>query len=86
VRKLSAIGDNFLSFATKLMLCNNVSGQQVPVEEVNMNAIPNELGREGDTEVASETDDGLVEVGAVSETKGGVFGASNDLGAGYQFH
>ena len=32
-----------------------------------------------------ETDDGLVEVGAVSETRGGVFGPTVDLGNGWQF-
>ncbi len=34
-------------------------------------------------EVVNETEDGLVEVGAVSETKGGPWGATQDLGAGW---
>jgi hypothetical protein len=53
------------------------------VEEVNMNAIPNECGREVDAEVAQETEADLVEVGAVSETKGGPWGATHDLGNGW---
>ena len=32
-----------------------------------------------------ETDDGLVEVGAVTETKGGPWGPVPDLGNGFQF-
>jgi hypothetical protein len=32
-----------------------------------------------------ETEDGLVEVGAVSETKGGVYGPTPDIGNGWQF-
>ena len=45
-----------------------------------MNAIPNELVREEDTEVVHESDEYLVEVGAVSETKGGPFGNTPDGG------
>jgi hypothetical protein len=32
-----------------------------------------------------ETDDGLIEVGAVSETNGGPWGPNPDLGNGFQF-
>jgi hypothetical protein len=54
------------------------------VEEV-MSAIWNDgVNLEVATEVVGETDDGLVEVGSVSETKGGVFGASLDLGNGWR--
>jgi hypothetical protein len=50
-----------------------------------MNAVSNEcVSVEVDTEVTSEMDAELVEVGAVSETKGGVLGASGDNGAGWQ--
>jgi hypothetical protein len=50
-----------------------------------MNTNPNELvSREEHTEVVHETQDGLVEVGAVSETKGGVWGSKMDNGAGLQ--
>jgi hypothetical protein len=50
-----------------------------------MNTNPNELvSREEHTEVVHETQDGLVEVGAVSETKGGVYGSKMDIGAGLQ--
>jgi hypothetical protein len=50
-----------------------------------MNAVSNEcVSVEVDTEVVSEMDAGLVEVGAVSETKGGIFGVSGDVGAGWQ--
>ena len=50
-----------------------------------MNAVSNEcVGVEVDTEVVSEMDAGLVEVGVVSETKGGLVGVSTDLGAGWQ--
>ncbi len=37
-----------------------------------------------DVEVMGEMDVELVEVGAVSETKGGILGANTDLGPGYQ--
>jgi hypothetical protein len=50
-----------------------------------MNAVCNEcVNVEVDTEVTSEMDAGLVEVGAVSETKGGILGNSPDLGIGLQ--
>jgi hypothetical protein len=50
-----------------------------------MNAVSNEcVSVEVDAEVVSEMDAGLVEVGAVSETKGGVFGVSPDAGNGFQ--
>lgn len=50
-----------------------------------MNAVSNEcVSVEVDTEV-SEMDAGLVEVGAVSETKGGPVGFSHDLGNGWTF-
>jgi hypothetical protein len=50
-----------------------------------MNAVSNEcVSVEVDAEVTCEMDAGLVEVGAVSETKGGILGASPDLGIGYQ--
>ena len=51
-----------------------------------MNAIPSELvSREQDTDVVHETEDGLVEVGAVSETKGSLMGFNHDNGAGFTF-
>jgi hypothetical protein len=50
-----------------------------------MNTDPNELvSREEHTEVVHETQEGLIEVGAVSETKGGVWGSKMDIGAGLQ--
>jgi len=46
-----------------------------------MNAIPNEsVIQEQDTDVVHETEDALVEVGAVTETKGGFFGGFFDPG------
>ncbi len=49
-----------------------------------MSAILNECAvREVGVEVMDETDVELIEVGAVSETKGGVLGVSMDNGAGY---
>jgi hypothetical protein len=55
--------------------------------EKNMNAIPSErVRREEDTEVVHEVDEGVVEVGTVSETKGGFVGHLPDNGtAGYVF-
>ena len=51
-----------------------------------MNAIPSELvSQEEDTEVVHEAEDGLVEVGAVSETKGSLVGVGPDNGNGYRF-
>jgi hypothetical protein len=50
-----------------------------------MNAVSNEcVSVEVDAEVVSEMDAGLVEVGAVSETKGGFGGVTSDLGGGWQ--
>ena len=50
-----------------------------------MNAVSNEcVGVEVDAEVTCEMDAGLVEVGAVSETKGGFVGANPDIGNGWQ--
>ena len=50
-----------------------------------MNAVSNEcVGLEVDAEVLNEMDADLVEVGAVSETKGGFFGATGDNGGGWQ--
>jgi hypothetical protein len=50
-----------------------------------MSAISNECAvREVEVEVTGEMDAGLVEVGAVSETKGGILGSNSDNGAGYQ--
>ena len=50
-----------------------------------MNAVSNEcVSVEVDTEVVSEMDADLVEVGAVSETKGGFAGFSLDTGGGWQ--
>ena len=50
-----------------------------------MNAVSNEcVSVEVDAEVTCEMDAGLVEVGAVSETKGGFIGATQDLGGGWQ--
>jgi hypothetical protein len=55
------------------------------MEEVPMNAVSNEcVSVEVDAEVVSEMEAGLVEVGAVSETKGGFVGVSSDLGNGWQ--
>ena len=49
-----------------------------------MSAISNECAvREVEVEVTSEMDVELVEVGAVSETKGGFLGSSLDNGNGY---
>jgi hypothetical protein len=50
-----------------------------------MNANPSELVslEEDHTDVVHETD--LVEVGAVSETKGGFFGHTPEGGAGWMF-
>jgi hypothetical protein len=51
-----------------------------------MSAISKEsVSQEMAAEVACEMEDGLVEVGAVSETKGGPWGVSPDLGNGFQF-
>jgi hypothetical protein len=51
-----------------------------------MSAISKEsVSQEMAAEVACEMEDGLVEVGAVSETKGGPYGFSPDLGNGFQF-
>ncbi|MDB6089610.1 MAG: hypothetical protein JWN85_2394 [Gammaproteobacteria bacterium] len=50
-----------------------------------MNTDPNEsVSLEEHTEVVYEAQDGLVEVGAVSETKGGLYGAKTDNGLGQQ--
>ena len=50
-----------------------------------MNAIPNKtVELENNTEVVHEGDEGLVEVGAVSETKGGFFGSTIDSGGGFR--
>jgi len=50
-----------------------------------MNTNPSELvSREEHTEVVHETQDGLIEIGAVSETKGGLYGSKMDNGAGFQ--
>jgi hypothetical protein len=51
-----------------------------------MSAISKEsVGQEVAVEVVREMEDGLIEVGAVSETKGGLFGPTMDLGNGWQF-
>jgi hypothetical protein len=51
-----------------------------------MSAISKEsVSQEVSAEVACEMEDGLVEVGAVSETKGGVFGVTPDQGNGLQY-
>ncbi len=50
-----------------------------------MSAISKEsVGQEVAVEVVRETDDSLVEVGAVSETKGGPLGLVPDPGNGWQ--
>ena len=50
-----------------------------------MSAISKEsVGQEMAVEVVREMDDGLIEVGAVSETKGGPLGLVMDPGAGWQ--
>jgi len=52
-----------------------------------MNAIPSEwVSREEDMAVVRETEEGLVEVGAVSETKGSPVGFHPDNGAGLTFY
>lgn len=48
-----------------------------------MNAISNERGQEVSAEVEA-AEDALVEVGKVSETKGGVLGVSPDVGSGWK--
>jgi hypothetical protein len=53
------------------------------VEEVYMSAISNERGQEVSAEVEM-VEDGLVEVGKVSETKGGLIGVSPDVGNGFK--
>jgi hypothetical protein len=50
-----------------------------------MSAISKEsVGEEAVVEVVCETEDGLVEMGAVSETKGGLLGLYPDGGGGWQ--
>ena len=50
-----------------------------------MSAISKEsVSQEMAVEVVREMDDGLIEVGAVSETKGGIYGLVLDPGAGWQ--
>jgi hypothetical protein len=50
-----------------------------------MNTNPNELVSQAEhTEVVHEAEDGLIEVGAVSETKGGLYGPKFDGGIGMQ--
>ena len=50
-----------------------------------MSAISKEsVGQEMAVEGVREMDDGLIEVGAVSETKGGIYGLVMDPGAGWQ--
>ena len=50
-----------------------------------MSAISKEsVGQEMAVEVVREMDDGLIEVGAVSETKGGIYGPTPDQGGGLQ--
>jgi hypothetical protein len=50
-----------------------------------MSAISKEsVGQEVAVEVVREMEDGLIEVGAVSETKGGPLGLVMDPGAGWQ--
>jgi hypothetical protein len=57
------------------------------VEESDMNSVPDELvSQEEHTEVVHENEDGLVEVGAVTETKGGPYGPKLDNGIGLAFH
>jgi hypothetical protein len=50
-----------------------------------MSAISKEsVSQEVASEIVGEMEDGLVEVGAVSETKGGPFGPNPDNGNGWQ--
>jgi hypothetical protein len=49
-----------------------------------MNADPNELVSRPEDDQEVETEEGLVEVGAVTDTKGGFFGVSLDGGGGWQ--
>jgi hypothetical protein len=53
------------------------------VAEVYMSAISNERGQDVSAEVEA-TEDALVEVGKVSETKGGFFGLAPDTGSGWK--
>jgi hypothetical protein len=53
------------------------------VAEVYMSAISNERGQDVSAEVEA-TEDALVEVGKVSETKGGVIGVNPDAGGGFR--
>jgi hypothetical protein len=53
------------------------------VEEVYMNAISNECGQEVGTEIEM-AEEVLVEVGKVSETKGGLLGVNPDSGNGFK--
>jgi hypothetical protein len=51
-----------------------------------MNAIPSEkVCQDENMDVVHETEDALVEVGAVSDTKGGLMGVHPDNGGGYAF-
>jgi hypothetical protein len=57
---------------------------KVPVAEaINMSAVPSvRVGFESDMEIVADMDDGLVEVGAVSqETRGQIFGTAADTSA-----
>lgn len=75
---LSAIGDNLFLVC---IATNITKAYQVPVEEVYMSAIyNNERAQEVSAEV--EVEEVLIEVGKVSETKGGIFGVTPDIGNG----
>ena len=51
-----------------------------------MSAISKEsVSQEVAAEVVSEMEDGLIEVGAVTEPRGGIYGPTPDQGAGWQF-
>ena len=65
-----------------MCIATNITRHQVPVEEVYMSAISNERGQDVSAEV--EMEEVLVEVGMVSETKGGVLGLSPDTGGGFK--
>jgi hypothetical protein len=65
--------------------CNKYTNQASSASvEVYMSEIQNEREQEVSAEV--EAEDGLVEAGKVSETKGGFFGVALDVGGGYRIN
>ena len=68
-----------------MCIATNITRHHVPMEEVYMNAISNERGQEVSAEIEA-AEDALVEVGKVSETKGGVLGVNPDSGNGFKIN